>query len=165
MITETLNEEDLLTYLGRNPEPYLVVFEKLKRTNKLPSFSLSLRVFFVAWAWLAYRKLWVELIVFLGTFALMTVVCSVLDITRYIFALFVAFSGCIAMSSKAMVLSKATKSIRKINVMNVIGRERQKALSDIGGVSLVGFWVTFTLLYGLPLIALGTFASIVIAAL
>lgn len=152
-----LKEDDLRAFVGANADSYAAYLQKSQERGRLQTPFLW-TAFFFPLVWLAYRKFYLGIAIFIGAVVAITVVQEFVRlpdvVDRWIGP---AMAGGVAVSAKYFVVTFAAKYAGKADAQGLIGDARRTFLAEHGGTSwisalLAGIftlgvagWVAYTL--------------------
>jgi hypothetical protein len=126
--------EDLRTFFGPRADKYLAIYEKMRIGNKSYTPGWNWVVFFTAFPWFFYRKMYIfgSLLIFLPALA------------GYLFGLTgnAGLVGALSVSANSQYVQSAMKRLQKADELGLIGERRQEYLRRAGGVSIVAGTLT-----------------------
>jgi hypothetical protein len=126
--------EDLRTFFGPRADKYLAIYEKMRIGNKSYAPGWNWVVFFTAFPWFFYRKMYIfgSLLIFLPALA------------SYLFGFTgsAGLAGALAVSANSQYVQSGMRRLQKADELGLIGESRQEYLRRAGGVSILAGTLT-----------------------
>jgi hypothetical protein len=140
-----LNKEDLETYLGSQSQYYLDYYDQYQEGQKA---SFNFAAFLVAALWMMYRKMWIEILVFMGAAVSIDLIIEFLldqfgmkpQLIEYIsFGSNILLSLIFATYANYFYIKKAERDIRSVTRKTDNEDERIELLQQKGGTTWIPF--------------------------
>lgn len=132
-----LTEADLRAFVGPNADAYARYLTKCQgKKNLVGSFVWT--AFFLPLVWLAYRKFYLGIAIFIGVFIALAVAFEYVPfLARFDRHLGMAMSVAVAISGRIFVVTRAAKQAAKADMNGLTGDARRAFLVERGGTSWI----------------------------
>lgn len=143
-----LSEDDLRAFSLKHGDALVALLNKMKEKGKPSQISWSWLGFLLPLAWFAYRRMWLWM---LGVVAAIVLLITVEELFGFGTGNGASIGLCVAvgMLGKQWVIERASKAAAEADAQGLVGEARTSFLSQQGGVSVVGAWITGVVLVGL----------------
>lgn len=132
-----LTEADLRSFVGPNGDAYVRYLAKCQvKKNLVGSFVWT--AFFLPLVWLAYRKFYLGIAIFIGIFIALAVGSEYVPfLARFDRHIGMAMSIAVAISGRIFVVTRAAKQAVKADMNGLTGDARHAFLAERGGTSWI----------------------------